>query len=93
MENWFGDLRLEDIDYYEIAKKVWEDDKDGVIKYAIDNQKEQFGVIVTVPKNISFEDFYKDFDPCVFQDYNPENWKYFEEQYIKDWKYENNWED
>lgn len=89
MENWFGELRLEDEDYYEIAKLVWEDDKNDIIEYTTKTQKEQFGIIVKIPSTISFEEFYREFDISAFQECDAKNWEYWEKQYIDDWKYEN----
>lgn len=92
MENWFGELRLEDEDYYEIAKKVWQDDKKDIIEYTTKTQKEQFGIIVKIPDTISFEEFYREFGLDDFLECDPNNWKFWEDQYISDWKYEHDME-
>ena len=88
MEKLWGEWRLDDEDYYEIAKLVWEDDKKDIIEHTTKTQKEQFGIIVKIPSTISFEEFYREFDIDTFQECDPKNWKYWEEQYISAWKYE-----
>lgn len=83
-----GEPRTEAEDDKKIAKMVWDDDKKAVIEYTKESYAKQ-GEIVEIDENITFEQFYKEYDPCVFQDYDQANWDYFEEQYISDWKYEN----
>lgn len=73
-----GGYILEDDDYKEISKLVWDDDKNGIIEYAEKEMGEE------INKEITFEEFYKTYDNCFFQEYDDkENWNYWEEHYAK----------
>lgn len=83
-----GEPRTEEEDYKKIAKMVWEDDKNDIIDYAEKVYAEQ-GDYEKIDRNITFEEIWELIDHDIFREADEENWDYFEEQYISDWKYDN----
>lgn len=85
---WFGGYLLDEDDKKEIAKMVWEDDKNDIIDYADKVYAEQ-GDDEPIDRNITFEEIWASIDHDIFREADEGNWKYFEEQYISDWKRKN----
>lgn len=83
MVNVWGIERLEEEDYKAIAKLVWEDDKNDVLDYIDECYKN-----AKVDRGITFEEVYKEYDTCIFQEYDRDNWDYWEKEYRKNYERE-----